>query len=995
MSGKPIPSSEISRRNKIRSIPAYVELYVNGHKVETSRTSKVSWPSFEADFGDLFTLFLFTMPKSIEIRLRIQGSEICRIPVEIPGTKVEALTSAYALMKEIRFSKNDYKEQLKQKKIKENEEGKEILVKDEPLVVTKIDKKKDQAAPGAVNQPQAPAATVPPAAQKPNAEIKEEKLAEKPKTKSYYGPDINGYIYFKSEWKGEGSEMPPLIQLLLWKESKENPVEDKAIEKSKIIDLNDPRYYWVVRNYKENNKKLQEMIKRDSLIPLHDLQPFRHIQLINQEIHYELLNIDIPILEQEVVKDPVLSFYIEKYSKLTAQNTYDKMKKEVGSYSGTERLQDMSEEVLARRQIFLEKVKRVLRDIKIGKNKPNINYHSVVREVGGIDTKNPCAGLIGKIFEPRRKLRPKIKDKISVSIASVSEAIIKVHIVSGINIPIRSESLQAIEKLNQQFSGKGNNMPGFRQDNPGQSDYGRNQYPYPQNNNMRDPYNRNSDQYDRTLGRPRGPYPDDSSNYGYPPRGAATDYRGGRDFRETGRDQFGRNEGDMRDGYTTGYQDRLRNDRLGASQMYPGGLDRGAPQYSGYGTVSNPYGTMGGRGPLSAFGANLRGDQAQGFRNQMPGDNMSLINRTKMELTGITKLIKGSIFIEVRLSNERTGEDTVQIKRTREATGSFPDWNETLAFKLFSKNGKAFTEEELIKGNDTLYFSLFDKYETERYIPSTNKYEITVENKFLGSFSIKLISILQNFPKMEGQIRINRPLNLQGYGMLPSGMLSTNIFNKDIDTELLPSYISLSINLDPLLELPAENEYDFYPGGEDSKLLRAGALWSNSHRVVPKGAPLVVKMFGENVERKSILICRYLTPQAPPKELLDLEHGPEREINFAIQTIARFVSLIPFIEDNSSFEEMPDMWCTSQEFIDFNGGDYEEHAILLCNYFNYIDGILNKDTVKSYIVLGSAVPEGYTTYVLRRNIKTNHAEIWDAVRGFAYFFGNKLEVSKC
>ena len=669
------------------------------------------------------------------------------------------------------------------------------------------------------------------------------------------------------------------------------------------------------------------------------------------------------------------------------------MKNEVKSYSGSDRLQDMSAEVLARRQIFMEKVKKVQRDIKIGKNKPNINYASVVREIGGVDAKNPCAGLIGKIFEPRRKLRPRIKDKISVSIASVNEAIIKVHIVSGINIPVRTESLAAIELLNQQISGKAGNFPNQR--GPGQNDYGRNQPQYPPGNYPRDPYDR-GDRFDRSMGRPRGPYPDDSLNQGYPPRGAATDYRGGRDFRDTGRDQFGRYDRDMRDGYTTGYnQDRFRNDRFGSSQMYPGGMDRGAPPYSGYGTVTNPYGTMGGRGPLSAFGAGLRGDQTMGQRN-LPGvQDMSLMNRTKMELTGMSKLMKGSVFIEVRLSGERTGEDTMQIKRTREQAGSFPDWNETIVFKLFSKNGKAFTEEELIKGNDTLYFSIFDKYETERYIPSTNKHEITVENKFLGSFSIKLVSILQSFPKMEGQIRINRPLNLQGYGMLPSGMLSSNIFNKDIDTELLPSYISLSINLDPLLELPAENEYDFYPGGEDSRLLRAGALWSNSHRTVPKGPPLVVKMFGENVERKSILIWRYLTPQKPPKELLDLERGTEIELNYAIQTIARFVSLIPFIEDNNSFEDMPDMWCTSQEFIDFNGGDYEEHAILLWNYFNYVDSILNKDKVKSYIILGSAVPEGYTTYVLRRNLQNNHVEIWDAVRGFAYFFGNKKEVSRC
>lgn len=211
----------------------------------------------------------------------------------------------------------------------------------------------------------------------------------------------------------------------------------------------------------------------------------------------------------------------------------------------------------------------------------------------------------------------------------------------------------------------------------------------------------------------------------------------------------------------------------------------------------------------------------------------------------------------------------------------------------------------------------------------TNKHEITVENKFLGSFSVPLLSILQNSPKLEGHIRVDRPMNLQGYGMLPSGMLTSNIFKGDIDTNMLPTYVSVSINLDPLLDLPAENEFEFYPGGEDARLLRAGTLWSNTYRYRKKGPPIIVKCFGENVERKSILLCRYLINQAPPKDLIDLVDGPPEHEKFAIQRAARFVSLIPFIDDNSAIDLLPDVWCTSQEFLDFNGGDYEEHAVLL------------------------------------------------------------------
>jgi len=203
------------------------------------------------------------------------------------------------------------------------------------------------------------------------------------------GPDIKGFLYFKSEWKGEGSKMPPAIQQLIERKVDEESDEDVKIPKSRIIDVNDPKYKSLIIAQKENNEHLKKLIEKDSLNPLYDLQPFRHIQLINQDTHYELVNLDIPLLEQEVVTDPELAYLIEKFSKLGAQQTYEQMVKEVKSYSGTDRLQDMSDEVLKRRQVFMEKIKRVQKDIKTGKNKPNINYQSIIKEEGGIDARNP------------------------------------------------------------------------------------------------------------------------------------------------------------------------------------------------------------------------------------------------------------------------------------------------------------------------------------------------------------------------------------------------------------------------------------------------------------------------------------------------------------------------------------------------------------------------------------------------------------------------------
>ncbi len=63
----------------------------------------------------------------------------------------------------------------------------------------------------------------------------------------------------------------------------------------------------------------------------------------------------------------------------------------------------------------------------------------------------------------------------------------------------------------------------------------------------------------------------------------------------------------------------------------------------------------------------------------------------------------------------------------------------------------------------------------------------------------------------------------------------------------------------------------------------------------------------------------------------------QRDDFYAIEKAARFVSMVPFIDDLTMFQNMPDMYSSCQEFLDLGAGDYEEHAILLANYFQYID----------------------------------------------------------
>lgn len=264
-----------------------------------------------------------------------------------------------------------------------------------------------------------------------------------------------------------------------------------------------------------------------------------------------------------------------------------------------------------------------------------------------------------------------------MAFSSVSEATIRVQIVSGINIPIRFESLQAIEELNKQINGPqqrqlaGRDAPQFGRgpvDNrgpyPQRDDYDRDRYSRDPRNqrdpiDQRDPrdFRDSRDPRDFTnsrLDRPqsRG-YPNDQAYDDYDRRGARTDLD--RSYPSRG-NQFSRYDRDIRTQFdATNQRDRFR---LG---------DRDRPVYSGYGTVENPYNNTRGFGAADRFNLGGYDGNALGQRvdNRRP-DLLGAVGKAKLELTGIKDLIQGSVFVEVRFASDRPGAQMSQIKRTRE-----------------------------------------------------------------------------------------------------------------------------------------------------------------------------------------------------------------------------------------------------------------------------------------------------------------------------------------
>lgn len=95
-------------------------------------------------------------------------------------------------------------------------------------------------------------------------------------------------------------------------------------------------------------------------------------------------------------------------------------------------------DTLRRRQGILDKIKEQQHSKQSQKSNENNQYKSIVKEVE-VDVTNPFVGLFQKIFISGRKLKPIIKKRQPVSLESIKECKIFVHIIKGENVPVRHQ----------------------------------------------------------------------------------------------------------------------------------------------------------------------------------------------------------------------------------------------------------------------------------------------------------------------------------------------------------------------------------------------------------------------------------------------------------------------------------------------------------------------------------------------------------------------------